>query len=231
VNGLLNLTDVMSTKFPLSLGHIFEAIGNNPIGPLVFIRLGSNQDSQRTFANVVLPTFRMPSRFRNGCLEIVLTPGRARWDERREMTEIDPKIYSKVKTVLEAWEAAWNAADMNAMWQLATDDVHWVNVVGQHWRGKADVQRAHQVNFDLLFKNRTCKLEEIESVERLPGNAVVAVVRWAMGGYRRPTGALRPPGKDRMSLVLVPRGDGLAIAHGANVPIDEQAEAHNPIKH
>ena len=39
-----------------------------------------------------------------------------------------------------------------------------------------------------------------------------------------------PPGKDRMSLVLVARGDGLAIAHGANVPIDEAAEAHNPIK-
>jgi hypothetical protein len=30
--------------------------------------------------------------------------------------------------------------------------------------------------------------------------------------------------------VLVPRGEGLAIAHGANVPIDEEAEAHNPIK-
>jgi len=28
-----------------------------------------------------------------------------------------------------------------------------------------------------------------------------------------------------MSLVLVPRGEGLAIAHGANVPIDEEAEA------
>jgi hypothetical protein len=58
----------------------------------------------------------------------------------------------------------------------------------------------------------TGKLEEIESVERLSGNAFVAVVRWAMGGYRRPTGTMRPPGRDRMSLVLVPRGDGLAIA-------------------
>ena len=35
------------------------------------------------------------------------------------------------------------------MWQLATDDVHWVNVVGMHWRGKAEVQKAHQVYFDL----------------------------------------------------------------------------------
>jgi ketosteroid isomerase-like protein len=34
---------------------------------------------------------------------------------------------------------------MNAMWQLATDDIHWVNVVGMHWHGKAEVQKAHQV--------------------------------------------------------------------------------------
>ncbi|MGE3702625.1 MAG: hypothetical protein AB7G08_28245 [Hyphomicrobiaceae bacterium] len=27
---------------------------------------------------------------------------------------------------------------MTAMWQLATDDIHWVNVVGMHWRGIAD---------------------------------------------------------------------------------------------
>ena len=136
---------------------------------------------------------------------------------------------TEVRAVLEAWEAAWNASDMTAMWQLATDDIHWVNVVGMHWRGKTEVQKAHQVFFDLMFKNRSCKLEEIESIEPLPGGAVVAVVRWSMG-YRRLNGEMKPPGRDRMSLVLIPRGEGLAIAHGANVPIDEVAEVHNPIK-
>ena len=91
-------------------------------------------------------------------------------------------------------------------------------------------KKAHQVYFDLLFKDRSCKLDEIESIEPLPGGGFVAVVRWSMGGYRRPNGVMRPPGKDRMSLVLVPRSEGLAIAHGANVPIDEEAETHNPIK-
>ena len=146
------------------------------------------------------------------------------------MVAINDSAGVKVKTVLDGWEAAWNASDMTAMWQLATDDVHWVNVVGMHWRGKAEVQKAHQVYFDLLFKGRSCKLDEIESIAPLPSGAFVAVVRWSMGGYRRPTGVMRLPGKDRMSLVLVPRGQGLAIAHGANVPIDEEAEAHNPIK-
>ena len=146
------------------------------------------------------------------------------------MVAIDDSVRAKIKAVLGRWEAAWNASDMSAMWRLATDDVHWVNVVGMHWRGKAEVQKAHQAYFDLMFKERSCKLDEIESIEPLPGGAFVAVVRWSMGGYRRPNGMIRPPGRDRMSLVLVPRGEGLAIAHGANVPIDEEAASFDPIK-
>ena len=146
------------------------------------------------------------------------------------MGAITESAGTKVKAVLDRWEAAWNAADMTAMWQLATDDIHWVNVVGMHWRGKAEVQKAHQTYFDLMFKDRSCKLDEIESIVPLPSGAFVAVVRWSMGGYRRPNGMMRSPGRDRMSLVLVPRGEELAIAHGANVSIDEEAASHDPIK-
>ena len=74
------------------------------------------------------------------------------------MVEIDGSVRAKIKATLDRWEAAWNASDMSAMWQLATDDVHWVNVVGMHWRGKTEVQKAHQACFDLLFKDRSCKL-------------------------------------------------------------------------
>jgi uncharacterized protein (TIGR02246 family) len=74
--------------------------------------------------------------------------------EDTTMAEINDSAGAKVKAVLDRWEAAWNAADMSAMWQLATDDIHWVNVVGMHWRGKAEVQKAHQVYFDLLFKGK-----------------------------------------------------------------------------
>lgn len=146
------------------------------------------------------------------------------------MLAVTNDVVAKVETVLKRWEAAWNASDMAAMWQLATDDIHWVNVVGMHWRGKAEVQKAHQIQFDRMFKDRSCKLDEIESIEPLPGGAFVAVVRWSMGGYRRMNGMMRSPCRDRMSLVLIPRGEGLAIAHGANVSIDEDAAAFDPIK-
>ena len=146
------------------------------------------------------------------------------------MAAVDDDTRSKVRVVVEAWEAAWNASDMDAMWRLATDDVHWINVVGMHWRGKSVVQRAHQAYFDLMFKTRSAKIDEIESIAPLPGGAATAVVRWAFGGFRAPDGQMRPPGKDRMSLVFVPRGDGLAITHGANVNIDASAAKFDPIQ-
>lgn len=39
----------------------------------------------------------------------------------------------------------------------------------------------------------------------------MTVVRWPFGGLRRPDGVMRPPGKERMSLVMVPPG---TLGHG-----------------
>jgi uncharacterized protein (TIGR02246 family) len=146
------------------------------------------------------------------------------------MALVDDTTGTKVRAVLDGWAAAWNAADITAMWKLGIDDVHWVNIVGMHWRGKAEVKAAHQAFFNQMFKGRSARLDEVESIEALPGGVVVTVVRWSMGGFRQPDGLMRPPGKDRMSLVMVPRGDSLAIAHGANISIDPVAAQFDPIK-
>lgn len=48
---------------------------------------------------------------------------------------------AQVRQLIDRYAAAWNASDMDAMAQLYTDDVHWVNIVGMHWQGKAQVDR------------------------------------------------------------------------------------------
>ncbi|MBA16739.1 MAG: hypothetical protein CMN73_10350 [Sphingomonas sp.] len=135
----------------------------------------------------------------------------------------------RVRTLVDRYAAAWNGSDMDAMAALYTDDVHWVNIVGMHWQGKAQVDLAHRIFFDIMFHGVPLTLEEIESVTPLAGGAIVAVVRWAVGAFTTPAGQQRPPSRDRMSLVLVPRGDALAIAHGANIEIDEMAQQSDPI--
>lgn len=138
--------------------------------------------------------------------------------------------HAKVRQLLDRYADAWNTSDMDAMSKLYTDDVHWVNIVGMHWRGKAQVDRAHRVFFDVMFKGVPLKLEEIESVNALPGGAVVAVVRWSVGAFKTPVGEQLPPSRDRMSLVLVPHGQSLLISHGANVQIDELAQKSDPVR-
>lgn len=138
-------------------------------------------------------------------------------------------IARQVERLAGLYAAAWNASDMDAMAMLYTNDVHWVNIVGMHWRGKAEVDRAHRVYFDIMFKGVPLALEAIESVVALPGGAVVAVVRWAVGAFKTPTGHQVPPSRDRMSLVLVREGDRLLIAHGSNIQIDEMAQRSDPI--
>lgn len=136
----------------------------------------------------------------------------------------------KVRQLVDRYAAAWNACDMDAMAKLYADDVHWVNIVGMHWQGKAEVDRAHRIFFDIMFKGVPLKLEEIESVTIIPGGAVVAVVRWSVGAFRTPVGKQTPPSHDRMTLVLVPHGGALLIVHGANIQIDELAQKSDPIK-
>ena len=135
----------------------------------------------------------------------------------------------RVAELVDRYAASWNAADMDAMSALYADDVHWVNIVGMHWQGKPQVDRAHRVYFDIMFKGVPLSLQEIESIRPMPGGGAVAVVRWSVGAFRTPTGQQVPPSRDRMSLMLVPDGNKLLIAHGANVQIDEMAQRSDPI--
>ena len=135
----------------------------------------------------------------------------------------------KVRCLVELYAAAWNESDMDAMAKIYASDVHWVNIVGMHWQGKAEVDHAHRAYFDLMFKGVPLRLEAIESVVAIPGGALVAVIRWAVGAFKTPSGQQVPPSRDRMSLVLVSKGDELVIAHGSNVQIDEMAQRSDPI--
>ena len=116
------------------------------------------------------------------------------------------------------------------MGALYTPDVHWVNIVGMHWQGFEEVDYAHRALFDTTFKGVRQTLEEIESIMPLAGGGAVAVVRWAVDAYTAPSGQPMTASRTRMSLTLIPRGDGLALAHGANIQIVEPAQRSDPVQ-
>jgi uncharacterized protein (TIGR02246 family) len=139
-------------------------------------------------------------------------------------------LAAKAEGTLRAWIDGWNADDLDAMFALFTPDAHWVNVVGMHWQGRAAVEQAHRAYFDLMFRGVKQRLLEIESLTPLPGGSVIVVSRIAIGAFRQPNGVVKPPSEDRLTLVMVPRGDGLAIAHGANIAIVPEAQQHDPMR-
>jgi len=134
----------------------------------------------------------------------------------------------KVQDVLDRWLVAWNASDMDAMFTLFRADAHWVNIVGMHWKGRVEVEHAHRVYFDLMFKGVPQSLEAIESIVPIAGGAVSVVARWSLGAFKTPDGHRNPPSRDRMSLVFAPDGDRFVIVHGANIAIVEEAQRFDP---
>ncbi|CAN5249736.1 SgcJ/EcaC family oxidoreductase [soil metagenome] len=135
-----------------------------------------------------------------------------------------------VRALLEEYCAAWAASDAARMFASATDNIHWVNVVGMHWQGKADVEHAHDVYLTTIFKGVPMTLEEVESIVPIGAETLAVVARFDVGGYTTPGGFTAPASKDRMSLILLKSPAGLRIAHVANIEIVAAAAAHNPIR-
>ena len=48
-----------------------------------------------------------------------------------------------VERIASEWEAAWNTHDMSRMAKLLTVDADFVNVLGKHWKGVTEIERAH----------------------------------------------------------------------------------------
>jgi len=141
-----------------------------------------------------------------------------------------PSDVQAVAELLSEYQAAWNAGDAARMFRLATEDIHWVNIVGMHWQGKDQAELAHRIYLEMMFKGVPLALEEVESVVPVGAGALSVVARWNMGAFTTPAGDTVPPSKDRMSLVLLRTAEGLRIAHGANVQIDPAAQQFDPVK-
>ena len=135
----------------------------------------------------------------------------------------------KVDKILNAWVDAWNREDLDAMFALFVPEAHWVNIVGMHWQGRDAVEKAHRAYFEIMFRGVKQRLLATESLTPLPGGGAIVVARLAVDAFRQPNGVVKPPSEDRLTLVMVPRGDDLAIAHGANVAILPEAQQHDPV--
>lgn len=143
-------------------------------------------------------------------------------------TEVVEDDQAAVRAWLDNCAASWATADAERMFDKAVDDVEWVNIVGMHWRGKAQVVAVHDLYLNTMFRGVPLSLESIESVRAVGPDVVIAVVRWSVGQFSPPDGSIVPAADDRMTLVFRRTQRGLSLVHGANVQIDAVAERFDP---
>ena len=129
-----------------------------------------------------------------------------------------------VRGLVNDFADAWNRHDMKAMHDLDTDDVEWVNVVGQHWRGKDTVRRGHTA----IHKGMEAKTSmSVESTSLHPIAPNVAVVVATLHFLRTPTDPLYTgtgDTKTRGSFTMVKRDGVWKIAQFQNTVVDPKAE-------
>lgn len=135
-----------------------------------------------------------------------------------------------VRAWLDNCAEAWAAGDAVRMFDSASDDVEWVNIVGMHWRGKTQVLAVHDLYLTTMFRGVPLTLRRIESLRPAGPDVVIAVVRWSVGQFSPPDGSVVPASDDRMTLVFHRTASGLQLIHGANVQINAIAERFDPTK-
>lgn len=134
---------------------------------------------------------------------------------------------SSVRAVVSEFAATWNRHDMKAMHALNTEDVEWINVVGNHWRGNAAVYRGHDAIHRTICAETTMHVDNVIVRFIDPGVAIaVATMRFAPAPT--PSGQVLPEMKTRGSFILVKQGGTWKIAHFQNTTVDPDAEKHDP---
>jgi uncharacterized protein (TIGR02246 family) len=82
-----------------------------------------------------------------------------------------------VKQVISDFAGAWNRHDAKAMAGLHTEDVNFINIFGQWWKGRSEVEeRLHSVHATAFARSKM--LVNIEQVRFLASN--IAVVHGTM---------------------------------------------------
>ena len=115
-----------------------------------------------------------------------------------------------------------------------TPDVSWVNIVGMWWRGRPQVQMAHQQIFDTVF-NGVAFTPGAVTVRGITPDVAVVNMYCKVGAFYPPDGVNHGTNKmgdneDLLTLVMVKKQGKWLLTAGQNTPVDARATATDPAR-
>ena len=133
-----------------------------------------------------------------------------------------------VRGVVAQFAKTWNKHDMKAMHELNTDDVEWINVTANHWRGNSAVSTGHSTIHRTIFAKTDMSVDKVLVRSIAPGVAL-AVATMKFSPVTIPTGEVLAELPTRGTFTMVKQGANCKIAHFQNTNIDAIAEKNDPI--
>jgi uncharacterized protein (TIGR02246 family) len=134
-----------------------------------------------------------------------------------------------IQTTLDAFGSTLTKMDFDAFSTLFTDDADFVNIVGMHWHGKAQIVKAHRVVFTTRYKGVPQRIIEKSEATLAPG-LVLVVGTIKMDDYTAQDGKAMTNNLFRMTLVMKKVGERWLIRSAENTVIDTVAAPHDPGK-
>jgi uncharacterized protein (TIGR02246 family) len=132
-----------------------------------------------------------------------------------------------IKTTLDAFGTTLTKMDFDALAHVFTDDVDFVNIVGMHWAGKAQIVKAHRIVFTTRYKATPQHFIEKSEATLAPG-LVLVVGKILMDDYTAQDGKLMTNNQFRMTLVMKKVGERWLIRSAENTIVDTVAAPHDP---
>jgi uncharacterized protein (TIGR02246 family) len=134
-----------------------------------------------------------------------------------------------IQAQIDAFFTSWNKHDFSDMKNYVADTSDFVNIAGFHWKGRDDIQYAHQAIHQELFKDKP--LRKISSQIRFLTNdvAIAHVVMHLVGKITTPDGSKVGDNDALATFVLLKKNSAWLITAVENVEVSEVAKSFNPI--
>ena len=134
-----------------------------------------------------------------------------------------------IEATIDTSDDALTAMDFAKFGTTLTDDIDFVNVVGMHWVGKAQVVKAHSVIFTTRYHGFPLHVVD-RSESMLAPNLALVVATLKMDDYTAQDGKRMINNLSRMTYVLEKQNGTWLIRSAHNTTIDPVAAQHDPVQ-
>lgn len=118
----------------------------------------------------------------------------------------------------QAFADAWNRHDMDAFAALFGEQADFVNVIGLHWQGREQIQRAHAELHRTRMKDSRLAIQS-HSVRMLRPDVALVHATWELTGDTGIDNLPSPPRHGVLSFVVTREGGRWLIAASQNTDI------------